>query len=250
MYDIISDVHGCLHELNELLVKLGYEWDNEVGVYAPPAGRQAVFVGDIVDRGPSSVTAYLVVRSMIRKGYAQAVRGNHDDKFMRWAMGRNVVASHGLEKTIEQAERMGLDKDQIAKFIEDMPFFLVLDGGKLAVVHAAWKDSFLDQDPHSKKHRAYCLYGPTTGEFNEHDLPVRIDWAAQRRPRETDPVVVYGHQPYREVRTENKTHGIDTGCVFGGSMTALRYPEMELVRVPAAREYESLEGRFAPPIAR
>ena len=101
-FDIISDVHGCLHELNELLVRLGYEWDGEANVYAPPDGCQAVFVGDIVDRGPSSVTAYLVVKKMIQKGYALVVRGNHDDKYGRWAAGRNVVASHGLEKTISE----------------------------------------------------------------------------------------------------------------------------------------------------
>ena len=246
-FDIMGDIHGCYWELVQLLTKLGYVLDG--ASFRPPENRLAVFVGDITSRGPNSLATLFLVKDMIRKGYALAVKGNHCDKIERWAMGRNVILSHGDDKTVREIENSKtITKREIMDFFSSLPYFLVLDGGKLAVTHAAWKDSFLGQDPLSKKHRGHCLFGPTTGEFNQHDLPVRIDWAINRHPSETDPIVVYGHQPYREVRIINKTYGIDTGCVFGGSMTALRYPEMEVVQVMAAREYETLEGRFAPPL--
>jgi len=154
MFDIISDVHGCLHELNQLLEKLGCEWDGDSNVFAPPDGRKIVFVGDIVDRGPSSYAALVVVKQMMRKGYALSVQGNHDNKLMRFCQGRNVVQNHGLDKTIKQLEKAGGDKDRTAKFIEGLPYFLLLDDGKLAVTHAAWRDSFATHDPLSKKVRS------------------------------------------------------------------------------------------------
>lgn len=246
-FDIIGDVHGCWGELSKLFEKLNYQWDKSGFIHKPCDGRQIIFLGDIIDRGPYSLACYNYARLAVKAGYAKWIIGNHDEKLRRHCQGRQVVQNHGLDRTIREIEQAGVDKQQIAKFLEKIPYFLVLDDGKLAVTHAAWKDSFLGQDPLSKKHRGYCLYGPTTGETNEHDLPVRIDWAINRQPKETDPIVVYGHQPYREVRIINKTYGIDTGCVFGGSLTALRYPEMEIVQVAAEREYESLEGRFEPP---
>jgi protein phosphatase len=167
------------------------------------------------------------------------VRGNHDDKLMRFGQGRNVVQNHGLDKTVKQLEIAGGDKDRIAKFIEGLPYFLLLDDGKLAVTHAAWKDSFIDQDPFSKKVRSYCIYGPVDNsvKFNEHDLPTRLDWAANRKLSANGPIVVYGHQVCNEVRVLNLTYNIDTGCVFGGKLSALRYPEMDIVQVSALHEY-------------
>lgn len=78
--------------------------------------------------------------------------------------------------------------------------------------------------------RDFALFGETTGETDEFGLPVRYDWAAEYRGRAK---VVYGHTPVPEAEWINKTINIDTGCTFGGRLTALRYPEMELVTVPA-----------------
>ncbi len=86
----------------------------------------------------------------------------------------------------------------------------------------------------SARVRDFCLYGETTGETDEWGLPVRSNWAASYRGRA---MVVYGHTPVVEPVWLNRTINVDTGCAFGGKLTALRYPENELVSVPAARVY-------------
>lgn len=239
-YDIVGDVHGCLLELSKLLEKLGYSWDHERNIYQPPNGRLLVFVGDIVDRGRSSYETFLYVKTMVEAGYALMVRGNHDDKFMRWAKGNNVMLLHGLDKTVQSAKNFGTPKEEIYEFLKDLPYYLLLDDEKLAVVHAAWKPSMATRHNMHKKCRTWALFGPVTGKKLDSGLPDRIDWAAQREER--SPIVVYGHQPHKELYVVNNAYCIDTGCVFGGHLTALRYPEMEFVQVRASAVYDVNQG--------
>jgi protein phosphatase len=97
----------------------------------------------------------------------------------------------------------------------------------------------------SKRVRDFALYGETTGELDEYGLPVRIDWAAEYRGRA---LVVYGHTPVQEPAWVNRTINIDTGCVFGGRLTALRYPELVLASVLARQTY-AVRGRpFLRPV--
>jgi protein phosphatase len=154
-------------------------------------------------------------------------------------MGRNVQLSHGLKKTTDAFEKSGLNKkDTLVQLQEAMPYYRVLDDGKLVVVHGAWRETFLADGPRSKKCRTWCLFCPNKG-MGEDGFPIRIDWVRDRLVNDNSATIVYGHQPYREVRIENKTYGIDTGCVFGGKLTALRYPEMEIVQVPARQNYSN-----------
>ena len=95
----------------------------------------------------------------------------------------------------------------------------------------------------SGKVRDFALYGETTGETDEFGLPVRYNWAAEYRG---SAMVVYGHTPVPEPEWLNRTVNIDTGCVFGGKLTALRYPEKEFVSVPAARTYCEPARPFLP----
>jgi len=235
--DIVADIHGCCYELYQLLEKLNYKWDKKTCLYKPPDGRILVSVGDIVDRGRSSATTYGFVKNMVEAGYMLVVRGNHDDKLMRYAKGNNVILSHGLDKTAEEFEQQGISKESIHKFLETLPYYLSLDDGKLIVVHAAWRDSLLSKGNFHKKCRSWCLYGPTTGGVDKHGLPNRIDWVAARVLNEASPIIIYGHQPYEEIRVVNKTYGIDTGCVFGGYLSAVRYPEMEFIQIKAHETY-------------
>jgi len=247
-WDIIGDLHGCFVELIQLLEKLGYIYDGLS--FKPPRNRIAVFVGDLTSRGPNSLAVIFLVRDMIRKNHALSVQGNHCCKIMRWAMGRDVILTHGDDGTAREIENSNtITKEEIVEFFSAMPYFLVLDEGKLVVTHAAWRDSFIDRDPFAKKVRSYCLFGPTVpGELDVHGLPTRLDWTSGRRPSKTDPIVVYGHQPYREVRIENKTYGIDTGSCFGGHLTCLRYPEMTVVQVKSLITYENFDARWASPV--
>lgn len=235
MYDIIGDVHSCYMEFADLLRKMGYQSTGGLG-FKPPEGRQLVLVGDITDRGWYPNLVFEAVESMKKEDSLLLVKGNHDDKLQRWAKGNNVQLLHGLDSTVIKLEKAGISKERILELFDSTPFFLTLDNQKLVVVHGAWKDSFLDKDPHSKKCRSICLYGFTTGRKID-GLPERIDWAASRKIDDNSPVIVHGHHPMSEVRVLNKVWSIDTGCAFGNKLTALRYPEMEIVQSEAQHTY-------------
>lgn len=238
-FDIIGDVHGCRDELLELLAELGYTIEPDgaedgAGPRAiPPSGRKAVFVGDLVDRGPDTPGVLRLVMDMVERGDALCVPGNHDVKLMRALRGRPVRVAHGLAESLEQLEAESEEfRDRVAQFIDGLVSHYVLDGGSLVVAHAGLKEAF--QGRASGRVRSFALYGDTTGETDEFGLPVRQDWAIDYRGPAT---VVYGHTPVPEAIWLNRTINIDTGCVFGGHLTALRYPENELVSVPARKTW-------------
>src|SRR5690606_12867937 len=191
------------------------------------------FVGDLVDRGPKSPAVLRLVMAMVREGTALCVPGNHEIKLKRKLDGRDVRLTHGLAETMEQLEHEPAEFiDEVKAFIDGLVSHYVLDDGKLVVAHAGMKGAF--QGRASARVREFALYGESTGETDEYGLPVRYNWAADYRGRAR---VVYGHTPVPSAEWLNKTICIDTGCVFGGSLTALRYPEKELVQVPARRAY-------------
>ena len=234
-FDIIGDVHACREELEALLSKLGYCVEPKVAAdrpgydVAPPPGRTAVFVGDIVDRGPDSASALALVMDMVEAGHALEVPGNHDAKLARALADRDVERKHGMARTLEQLDAMPESfRQRAAEVLAGLPSHYVLDGGTLVVAHAGMKEHL--QNRTSRQVRDFGLYGETTGETDDDGLPVRLDWAAGYRDRAA---VVYGHTPVRRAEWVNETICIDTGCAFGGRLTALRWPERELVSVPA-----------------
>ncbi|MBX7245398.1 MAG: polynucleotide kinase-phosphatase [Candidatus Sumerlaeaceae bacterium] len=236
-FDIIGDVHGCLEELVSLLGELGYavteKPDNAGYDVVPPEGRKAVFVGDLVDRGPFVPGVLKLVMDMVEAGTALCVPGNHDVKLMRKLRGKNVQITHGLAESLEQLDRETPEfRSRVANFLDDLVSHYVLDEGRLVVAHAGLKQEM--QGRGSGRVREFALYGETTGETDEFGLPVRYNWAADYRG---SAVVVYGHTPVPEPEWLNNTINIDTGCVFGGALSALRYPEKEIVSVPAVRMY-------------
>jgi len=226
-FDIIGDIHGCRAELEVLLTRLGYDLQN----LRHPEGRRAVFLGDLVDRGPDTPGVLRIVTSMVASGAALCVPGNHDVKLMRKLRGRDVQITHGLAESLAQLEPEPPEfKQQVIDFIDDLVSHYVLDGGRLVVAHAGMKAAM--QGRGSAKVRDFALFGETTGETDEFGLPVRHDWASEYRGNAT---VVYGHTPVPEAEWLNGTINIDTGCVYGGALTGLRYPEKELVSVPAEK---------------
>ncbi len=253
-FDVIGDVHGCADELVELLGLLGYEpveqrdgdFPDGGSVYAHPAGRKAVFVGDLADRGPRILESIRIVRNMVEHGSALAVPGNHDMKLVRALRGRDVQITHGLDRSLAELdalpdERKQPARDEVVRFLDRLVSHYVFDDGKLVVAHAGMKEEM--QGRGSGKVRDFALYGETTGETDEFGLPVRWNWAAEYRG---EAVVVYGHTPVPEPEWLNRTINIDTGCVFGGRLTALRYPEKELVSVPSRAVYAEPAKPFLP----
>jgi len=243
-FDIIGDIHGCCDELEQLLTQLGYQ-RNASGVYQPPEGRKAVFVGDLVDRGPKIPQTVRIVKDMVDAGFALCVPGNHDIKFMRAIWGKKVQITHGLGDSLDQfriydQQYHGYSRIA-AEFMDSLISHYVLDEGNLVVAHAGMKEEM--QGRGSGKVREFALFGETTGETDDFGLPVRYNWAADYRGHA---MVVYGHTPVAQPEWLNRTINIDTGCVFGGKLTALRYPERELVSVSALQTYYEPVKPFLP----
>lgn len=235
-FDIIGDVHGCADELQELLALLGYrvEWTGADVSVVPPPGRRAIFVGDLVDRGPRAPDVLRIARHMVDRGSGLAVAGNHDDKLKRHLSGKRVKPTHGLAATLSQLSNESKEFTAATQhWLDGLVTHYVLDDGRLVVAHAGLREEMHGRASGAVK--AFSMYGETTGEVDESGLPVRLDWALDYRGRAT---VVYGHTPVQEPVWVNNTLCIDTGCCFGGKLTALRYPEMTLVSVPARRTYE------------
>jgi protein phosphatase len=238
-FDIIGDVHGCTDELEALLKKLGYDisWVNEAGErktrVESPAGRKLIFVGDLVDRGPRSPDALRIAMAAVEANIGFVVQGNHDNKLQRWLEGRKIQINHGLQDSIDQLSReTDAFRAKVKSFLYDLRSHYWLDGGRLAIAHAGLKEEMIGRG--SPAVRDFALYGETSGEIDEYGLPVRADWAAAYRGKTA---IVYGHTPVPKAEWVNNTVCIDTGCVFGGKLTALRWPEKELVSVPAVRTY-------------
>jgi len=234
-FDIIGDVHGCFDELTELLANLGYAGQAS-GAWAHSKGRKLVFVGDLVDRGPKSPEVVRLVMESVKAGGALAAPGNHDMKFTRKISGRDVKIAHGLAESLAQFESAERAAPGCAKaaaaFFDSLPSHFVFDDGRLVVAHAGLKESMHGRD--SNAVRAFCLFGDTTGETDEFGLPVRLNWAADYGG---NAAVVYGHTPIPQPEWQNNTINIDTGCVFGGRLTALRWPEKDIVSVPSRGAY-------------
>ncbi len=250
-FDIIGDVHGCADELERLLERLGYIWHDRGGdlysrLYTHPHGRRAIFVGDLVDRGPRVLETIGLIQNMVQAGAALCVPGNHDVKLVRKLRGKNVAVRHGLETTLSEFDALPADvrercKRDVADFLDALVSHYVLDGGKLVVAHAGLTENL--QGRASGGVREFALYGDTTGETDDFGLPVRHDWAADYRGAA---LVAFGHTPVPEPVWLNHTVNLDTGCVFGGALTALRYPELETVSVKAARTYAEPVRPLAP----
>lgn len=236
MFDVIGDIHGCYDEFEQLTKKLGYNWDEGYPLHSE--GRKLAFVGDLTDRGPNSLKVIKIVVELVNNGLAHYTPGNHCDKLYRYFLGRNVQETHGLETTV--AELKALSKAEYAtirtKYIElyeNAPLYLILEKKQLVIAHAGIRSDYIGRE--DKRVRTFVLYGDITGEKNPDGSPIRRDWAQEYTNQKS--FIVYGHTPVHEPRLVNHTINIDTGCVFGGTLTAFRYPEKETVSVPSKQPF-------------
>jgi protein phosphatase len=239
--DVIGDIHGCFNELKELTKKLGYDWNDGTPIHND--GRVLAFVGDLTDRGPDSLKVIeTIYRTVIiaKKGYY--CPGNHCNKLYRFFIGRKVQITHGLETTVAEFEALSgkakkVVRDQFIQLYEESPLYQVLDKGNIVIAHSGIREDYIGRN--DKKVQTFVLYGDISGEKHPDGSPVRRDWAKQYTGNTW---IVYGHTPVRQPRIVNHTINIDTGAVFGGRLTALRYPELETVSVPSSMPF--VEEKF------
>jgi protein phosphatase len=245
-FDVVGDVHGCLDELLLLLVRLGYAVRRDaagrpVGAHHP-GGRTAVLTGDLVDRGPDVPGVLRLVLGMLADGDALAVAGNHDDALRRALLGQDGPRVAGLDDSLRQLGEEGPEfRRAVVHALGALPAHLLLDGGRLVVAHAGLPERYHGRE--SARVRSLCLHGPTSGATDEDGVPDRLPWADDYTGAAT---VVYGHTPTADPRWRNGTVCVDGGCVFGGALRALRYPERELVSVPALAVHSAPARPFLP----
>ena len=228
-FDVVGDVHGCRAELEQLLERLGYSIERDsdgrpVGARHPH--RQAVFVGDLVDRGPDTPGVLRLVMGMVAGGDALCVSGNHEAKLLRALRGRQVQVSHGLAESLAQLEREPDEfRTEVEAFLDGLISHYVLDAGQLVVAHAGVLERY--QNRSSGRVRSFCLYGQTTGETDEYGLPVRYPWAQEYRGRA---LVLYGHTP---VPTPS---GSTTPCASTpGAYSAVTSPRFDIRNAKSCR---------------
>lgn len=239
--DIIGDIHGCFLEFENLTRQLGYSWESGVPTHDQ---RRLGFVGDLTDRGPQSLRVIKTVWGLWKHHGAFYVPGNHCNKLYRYFLGRKVQITHGLETTAAELDSLSSKEENhyrrmFMELYEGSPLYQTLDDGNLIIAHAGIKEEYIGKV--NKSVKTFVLYGDITGEFLPDGRPVRRDWAIKYRGR---PFIVYGHTPVKEPRTIGRTVNIDTGCVFGGKLTAFRYPEMETVSVPSSMPYVPEKFRY------
>lgn len=212
----IGDVHGCIEELQELLRLADFQ-----------PGDQVVFLGDLVAKGPDSVSVVQLAREI----GARAVRGNHDFEVVRWF----EAFSRGDESTMVSLEHAriarALGKAEHAWLMECPWFIECVDMGHL-FVHAGFIPGvkLTQQNPRLMMNMRSVLRDGTVTAKNVLDC----EWAKLWRGPQT---VVFGHDAFRGLQEYEFAKGIDTGCVYGGRLTALLLPENRLISVGARRSY-------------
>ncbi len=242
-FDIIGDVHGCYDELIALVKQLGYVPKD--GIYVHPEGRRLISVGDVSDKGPQNVACLRFWIAQVAFGGAFWVHGNHCNKLYRYFLGNRVHLSHGLEKTVQEIEALSKEqrnalRAEYMRCYESQCYYLLLDQRRLAVVHGGLREESMGK--FNGQIRATCLYGEATGDTDAQGRPIRRNWAESYHGTT---FVVYGHTVEEEAHFLGQTVDIDQGCVYGGFLTALRYPEKELVQVKAKQVYCPSDRYFA-----
>ncbi|ALS76706.1 hypothetical protein AUC31_16465 [Planococcus rifietoensis] len=235
-YDVIGDIHGCFDELVELIKQLGYHFKNGLPVH--PEGRKLAFVGDAMDRGPKSLDVLQLLFAMQDAGILYYAPGNHCNKLYRFFKGNPVELLHGLEMTVTEWHQLEKHaqkrfKNRFIRFYEELPLYHRLHN-ELIVVHAGLREDMIGQAL-SRRIITFALYGEITGKYHSDGRPVRGNWAKTYQGK---PWIVYGHTPVATPYFKNNTVNIDTGCVFGGALTALRFPEMEIYQVPSMQAFQ------------
>jgi len=226
---VIGDVHGCADELGDLLAKLRVNSQDRL-----------IQVGDLVNRGPDSARCVQIAQE---NGF-ELVLGNHELRLLNGVK----TGDHSLLKSYDCATLAKLDDTDWA-YLEQAARYLYLPVYNAVVVHGG----FLPDRPWREQTLRMMtrIQVVTAGGLaaKRSEAPNAPAWASEwaKSWREGDrsrPFVVYGHTPRPEIFFRTGSIGIDTGCVYGGYLTAYIVEEARCVQVPARNVY-ALSKRFA-----
>lgn len=223
---LIGDIHGCIEEFDELLKLMDYN----------PSSDRLILLGDLVDRGPDSVGVLRKVRQM----KIECVRGNHDNKILKWA---NNNKQHYQSPGAQYYQQLN---DDDIEFIFKMPVYIKLDN--VIAVHAGLKP-YIPVEKQKPDDLMHLRYKDSNGKF----VSLRTIWKVGKEAADAHfwterwggpESVVYGHnvgsldEPLiEEYQPGVKCYGLDTGCCFGGHLSALVLETKEIFKVKAKEVY-------------
>ncbi len=229
---IVGDIHGCIDEFNELIKKLSYDKKSD----------RLILLGDLIDRGPDSVAVVRKARQMD----LECVMGNHEYKFLKW------FKSYNSKNDVYDRKDYYLQlSDEDINYIAQMPTSIKLEN--TIVVHAGLKPG-ISLSNQSKDDLMYLRYTDKDKKFISLKKISKFGKEATGAHFWTEfwygpESVVYGHNVHsfeepliEEVRPGVFCYGLDTGCCFGGKLTAMVLETKEIVQVQAKRTY--YESKF------
>jgi diadenosine tetraphosphatase ApaH/serine/threonine PP2A family protein phosphatase len=208
---VVGDVHGCFFELTALLDEIGLR----------PSDR-LIFVGDLIAKGPANREVLDLIR---RRRNSESVLGNHEYLLARLFYEREVEFERTHLRTIAQ---LGNEAGRYLEWISSLPPYI--DLGDFVVVHAGVRPGLpLENQTVEDLTQLRTLNGAQSG----------TPWLERYCEKKT---VVFGHSVFDTPLIKDNAIGIDTGCVYGGSLTAVLLPERRLVSIPAVRPYATKRG--------
>lgn len=261
--DVLGDGHGLLESRLQLFEKLGYV-RSEDGLYRHPNNRKFVYLNDEASRGSlpvesekygkyPSIAMMVSMKRHVEEGLAYAVDSNHNFKIWQWLKGKQVQMQNGNETVVEEFEAFEQEygeektsalKEELGLFLQSLPSHLIVeDRGvqRAVIVHGGIKDEYIGKD--TLPIRDYCRFGDRK----------KREWKKEHRNKM---LIVWGHEVHLASFEDNNTLNIDSGGYCGHFLTALRYPEMELVQEKVMKSFvpdeenpilQQQKKRFNPP---
>jgi hypothetical protein len=213
---IIGDVHGCFSELEMLLEECGVKSSDRI-----------IFVGDLVAKGPASRS---VVR-WARKNGALAVRGNHDEHCLRWWRSLQKGDAPSPLRPQHQAVCDELKESDFA-WLDSLPFYIELPRYQSIVVHAGVEagTALKKQSPQKMMNMRSLRKDGSTSKRLRDGVPWASRWPGPKH-------VYFGHDAMRGLQLHEHATGLDTGCVYGGALSACILPGNEIISVPAIQNW-------------
>jgi len=207
---IYGDLHGCVEEFKNLRAKI-----------TPISDSKEIIIGDILDRGPHSNK----LLKYVRENNISCILGNHEYKYLRYKKHQDNFEKTGKKNPMTLSdEKLKIYNNLTSEdfeYLKSLPFFIKID--KLTLVHAGLTNK-IDLDTAKKKELEKVLWIRTLDE-NQKTLSLSDDnpnakfWSEYYNGNQG--IVVYGHEPFQEVKIDKYSFGIDTGCVYGNKLTAL-----------------------------